>query len=154
MRLKKIFDAVVKKDSKFRLLIIGRDPAPEILELAKTAGVTVTGPVDNVWEYIAKVDVFVFPMVSGAGQQNKVLEAMYGEKVVICNSLANSGVGATNQTHLLVRETDKDFADAILNVKRQREAMRAIAASGKAFVRERYSWEKIIPLLEKFWFSV
>jgi glycosyltransferase involved in cell wall biosynthesis len=152
VRLRNIFDLVRMQDDKFRLLIIGRDPAPRVRDLA-SAGVTVTGSVDNVWEYIAKVDVFVFPMVSGAGQQNKVLEAMYGEKIVICNSLANSGVGGTDQVHLLVRETDKDFADAILAVRNQRAVMRALAASGKAFVRERYSWEKIIPLVENFWFA-
>jgi glycosyltransferase involved in cell wall biosynthesis len=153
VRLSKIFDLVHRQDDKFKLLIIGRDPAPEVRKLAESAGVTVTGSVDNVWEYIAKVDVFVFPMVSGAGQQNKVLEAMYGEKVVICNSLANSGVGATDQVHLLVRETDKDFADAILAMRSQRESMRNIAAIGKAFVIERYSWKNIIPLVEDFWFS-
>ena len=153
LRLQRIFDLVKKRDAKFRLLIIGRDPADEVLALAKKEGVTVTGSVENVWEHIAKVDAFVFPMVSGAGQQNKVLEAMYGGKVVICNSLANSGVGGVDGRHLFVRETDRELADVILDMRLKGETMQNVAGGGKAFVRERYSWEKIIPQIESFWFS-
>lgn len=153
LRLARIFAAVHAVDPQFRLLIIGRDPAPEVQALATKAGVEVTGSVADIWEYIAKVDIFVFPMVSGAGQQNKVLEAMYGGKAVICNTLANSGIGAVDDDHLLIRKTDEEFAAAILALKRSPEQRLRIAQSGAEFVREKYSWERIIPLVERFWFS-
>jgi glycosyltransferase involved in cell wall biosynthesis len=153
LRLSRIFAAARASDPGFRLLIIGRDPAPEVLALAEKEGVEVTGSVADIWEYIAKVDIFVFPMVSGAGQQNKVLEAMYGGKAVVCNSLANSGIGALDDTHLLIRKADDEFVAAILGLKRSPEDRLRIAQGGAEFVREKYSWEKIIPLVEQFWLS-
>jgi glycosyltransferase involved in cell wall biosynthesis len=152
-RLCAIYKLIKERAPDFRLLIIGRDPADEVRALGEIDGVTVTGSVDNIWDYIAKVDAFVFPMVSGAGQQNKVLEAMYGGKVVVCNTLANSGIGATDGEHLLVCETDAEFADAILALKTDSPAMKRVADSGRTFVSDRYSWEKIIPMIEKFWLS-
>lgn len=153
LRLARIYAAVRARDSAFRLLILGRDPAPEIRALAAKEGVEVTGAVDDIWEYIAKVDIFVFPMVSGAGQQNKVLEAMYGGKAVVCNALANSGIGAMDNAHLLIRKTDEEFVAAILELKRSSEMRQRIAQSGAAFVSEKYSWGNIIPLVEQFWLS-
>jgi glycosyltransferase involved in cell wall biosynthesis len=152
-RLYRIFAAVHASDPRARLLIIGRDPAPEVRALAAKEGVEVTGSVTDIWEYIAKVDIFVFPMVSGAGQQNKVLEAMYGGKAVVCNGLANSGIGAVDGDHLLIRTSDDEFAAAILELVRSPESRARIARGGAAFVREQYSWENIIPLVERFWLS-
>lgn len=152
-RLYRIFAAVRASDRGVRLLIIGRDPAPEVKALAAKEGVEVTGSVADIWEYIAKVDIFVFPMVSGAGQQNKVLEAMYGGKAVVCNGLANSGIGAADDAHLLIRKTDDEFVAAILALVRSPETRARIAHGGAEFVREKYSWEKIIPLVERFWLS-
>lgn len=152
-RLYRLFAAVHASDPRVRLLIIGRDPAPEVRALAAKEGVEVTGSVADIWEYIAKVDIFVFPMVSGAGQQNKVLEAMYGGKAVVCNGLANSGIGAVDGDHLLIRTTDEEFVAAILELVRSPESRARIAQGGAAFVREKYSWENIIPLVERFWLS-
>ena len=153
LRLARIYTATRARDPGFRLLILGRDPAPEVRALAAKEGVEVTGSVADIWEYIAKVDIFVFPMVSGAGQQNKVLEAMFGGKAVICNALANSGIGAVDDAHLLIRKTDEEFVSAILSLKRSPETRQRLAESGAAFVREKYSWNNIIPLVEQFWLS-
>ncbi|MDR2214597.1 MAG: glycosyltransferase [Nevskiaceae bacterium] len=151
-RLHKILQKVRAVDSHYRLLVIGRSPAPQIQALADEATV-VTGDVDSIWEYIAKADAFVFPMVSGAGQQNKVLEAMYGGKLVISNALANSGIGVTNGEQILLCESDEDFVTAILALRTDHERMDRIAAAGKAFVSERFSWDKTIETLEALWLT-
>ncbi|MBK8187792.1 MAG: glycosyltransferase [Cellvibrio sp.] len=75
LRLYRIFNELYT-EYDVQLVIIGRDPSAEILALASDPRVIVTGTVDNIWPYINGVDIFVFPMEIGSGQQNKLLEAM------------------------------------------------------------------------------
>lgn len=149
-RLVTIFEKLA--DSSYRLMIIGRDPVEKVRALASDR-VQVTGTVDNIWPYVDAVDCFVFPMLSGAGQQNKVLEAMYAEKVVVCNAMANGGIGGVHGEHLLVCETDEEFVEAIAGLQADPARARAIAARGRQFVVENYSWSSIFPRLETVWFE-
>jgi glycosyltransferase involved in cell wall biosynthesis len=59
------------------LRIVGRDPTPAIIEAAKADDrIVVIGTVrDMVAEYQA-ADIFIAPMISGSGIQNKILQAM------------------------------------------------------------------------------
>jgi len=147
-RLAWIFEQLHKIDDRYRLLIIGRDPAPEVLGL-QTKTITVTGTVDNIWEYTRMVDYFVFPMLSGAGQQNKVLEAMYAEKPVICNATANSGIGAVGGVHLQLCETDQEFVDAIDGLTQNPQLVAELAREGCAFVMKNYAWATLLPKYEQ-----
>ena len=149
-RLARIFERL--PDSSYRLMIIGRDPVEKVRALASDR-VQVTGTVDNIWPYVHSVDCFVFPMLSGAGQQNKVLEAMYAEKVVVCNAMANGGIGGVNGEHLLVCETDEEFVEAIVSLRADPARAAAIAARGRQFVVDNYSWSSIFPKLETLWFT-
>lgn len=146
-RLAKIFEQLLKLDTRYRLLIIGRSPAADVLAL-QSETITVTGEVDNIWTFINKVDYFVFPMTSGSGQQNKVLEAMYAEKVVICNATANSGVSAVGGQHMELCETDEDFVSTIHSLTNNPNKAENLAAAGRRFVMENYSWESILPKYE------
>lgn len=143
-RLSGILRAVQQRDADFRLVIIGRSPAPEVQALA-AEDVVVTGTVDTIWPYVEQVDYFVFPMRSGAGQQNKVLEAMYAEKVVICNAMANGGIGGVSGEHLVICDTDEEFVEAILALKSAPERARQIARNARQFVIDNYSWSGILP---------
>jgi glycosyltransferase involved in cell wall biosynthesis len=146
-RLAGIFERLSRTDPRYRLLIIGREPAPEILQL-RSDKITVTGTVDNIWEYMEKVDFFVFPMLSGAGQQNKVLEAMYSRKTVFCNATANGGIGAVSGEHLELCESDDDFVDSIARLAQDPQRSEAMALAGRAFVMENYSWSTTLPRYE------
>ena len=77
-----IFKPLQREIPDLKLMIIGRAPDPAVLRLA-APDVVVTGAVENIWEYIAKITVFAFPLSSGAGLQNKLLEAMYAGRPVV-----------------------------------------------------------------------
>ena len=152
LRLARIFDALVERDANYRLMIIGRLPVEEIKALASDK-IIVTGTVDNIWSYIDQVDYFVFPMLSGAGQQNKVLEAMYAKKVVVCNSIANGGIGGGDGVDLVLADEDAEFVAAIERLKENPERARDIAGRGHDFIVANFSWQSILPKAERLWFD-
>jgi polysaccharide biosynthesis protein PslH len=130
-----------------RLLIIGRDPAPVIRAL-ESATITVTGTVKDIWSYITRATVFVFPMFEGAGLQNKILEAMYAEVPVVTTTSAAAGVGAINGEHLLLGDTDEAIAAQTLKVLRDHRYAQQLAAHARQFVVREFDWKKILPRYE------
>lgn len=144
LRLNRIFQTLGEEIPNARLLVIGRSPAKSVRELAHHPGVVVTGTVDNIWPFINRVDAFVFPMETGAGQQNKVLEAMFAGTPVIATSVANNGIVAAPNQHILIGDSDQEIRNHILSLWRAPAKRAEIGSRGRQFVEHTYSWEAII----------
>ncbi len=144
--------SVVRPDVK--LVIVGRDPAPEIVSLGATPNVIVTGTVENIWPYVNGIDLFVFPMDTGSGQQNKLLEAMAAAKPVISTQLGNSGVGAVHGESLIIADTEDVIAENILKLMDSAAERERIGRNGLMFVRETYSWASVFKQFENSLFAV
>jgi len=143
----RIFPRIRTRLGDATLLIIGRDPAPAILQLA-APGVSVTGTVDNIWPYIARANVFVFPMIEGTGLQNKILEAMYAGVPVVTTSIAANGIGASSGEQLLVGDTDDEIAGHALKVLCDSQYSADLAERARTFVLREFSWPAILPRYE------
>lgn len=148
LRLYNIFTANKNKFPNTKLVIIGRDPAEEISQLKSDPDVIVTGTVDNIWPYINGVDIFVFPMEIGSGQQNKLLEAMGAGRPVISSTLGNSGIGASHNQEIIEANTDADIANAIITLTSDTILTQRISLSAKQFINARYSWPAIYTQLD------
>jgi glycosyltransferase involved in cell wall biosynthesis len=149
LRLARLFLSVVQKNNlNWKLAIIGRLPAPDILALAENKQIIVTGTVDNIWSYVNGVDLFVFPMEIGSGQQNKLLEAMCVSKPVVSTSLGNSGIGATHMEHLIEVETDDALIEAMVLLAGDEAARVRLGQAAKKFVTEKYSWDGIFKVID------
>ena len=73
--VKSIFPLVLNRIPNAKFYIVGSRPVKSICDLA-SENIIVTGFVDDPKDYLRKATVVVVPMYSGAGVQNKILEAM------------------------------------------------------------------------------
>lgn len=73
--VKEVLPGIIKEYPDVKFYIVGNRPTKEVLGLA-SEHVIVTGYVDDVWPYLENSGVVVVPMMSGAGLQNKILEAL------------------------------------------------------------------------------
>ena len=112
---RELFPRLKKSLPGLQCYIIGRNPGEDLQRLCQEQGIHITGEVDNIWDYIRSVDVFVFPLFSGAGLQNKVLEAMYAGKPVVCTPIANEAIGAVHGEHIYLASNQAEFLAAIRN---------------------------------------
>src|SRR5262249_20598440 len=71
-----VWPRVRKECPQARFRVVGRRPAPEVLELGKQAGVEVIGQVPDVRPYVARAAVTVVPLRIARGIQNKALESL------------------------------------------------------------------------------
>ena len=130
------------------LKIIGRSPVPEIRALA-SPDVEVTGDVEDLWAAMAGVSLFVFPMATGAGLQNKVLEAMYLAKPVILTPICADSVQAADRTEYLVADTDEALIACVKSLLDAPGRADTIGASGRTFVLTNFAWETLLPRYEQ-----
>ena len=96
--------------------VVGANPTPDVMALARRPGVAVTGRVDDVRPYVAHADVVVTPLRIARGIQNKLLEAMAMGRPVVASPEAFEGVRAEPGRDLLVADGAAATRDAILAV--------------------------------------
>ena len=135
-----VLPLVRKEIPSCTLAIVGADPAPQIKQLGQFPGVTVTGFVPDLNEYLNNAAVFVAPLRFAAGIQNKVLEALAAGRPVVTTSLVNNGLGAQAGRHILVADDAPATAQQIVRLLTNPQLRDELGRAGRRFVEERYSW--------------
>jgi glycosyltransferase involved in cell wall biosynthesis len=131
-----------------RLLIVGASPAPEILALKRRPGIQVTGTVADMRDYHAKVRVAAAPYRFGAGTKLKVLEAMACGTPLVSTSVGCRGLDVVDSRHLLIADTEPEFADRVGRLLRDPKLAQSLATAARRLAEEEYSWSGIVGELE------
>ena len=131
-----------------RLLIVGASPAPEIMALQRRPGIQVTGTVADMRDYHAKVRVAAAPYRFGAGTKLKVLEAMACGTPLVSTSVGCRGLDVVDSRHLLIADTEPEFADRVGRLLRDPKLAQSLATAARKLVEEEYSWSGIVGELE------
>lgn len=127
-----------------RLYIVGADPAPQVARLGQREGVTVTGFVADLNEYLNRAAVFLAPLRFAAGVQNKILEAMAAGRPVVTTGVINAGLGATPGRDLLVADSGPAVAAEAVRLLQDDGLREQIGRAGRQFVQSRYSWQHAV----------
>jgi len=138
---REIFPRVERAVPGAAFWIVGRQPQREVKALARPPHVVVTGEVPDVYDWLLRAEVGVAPLRIGAGMQNKLVQAMASELPVVATNLANEGIGAAADAHLLLRDEPEGFADAVIALLRDEKERERLGRAARAFVEEHWTWE-------------
>jgi len=123
------------------LLIAGTNPAPTVMRLASEK-VHISGWVEDIRRSYAGAKLFVAPMWSGTGQQNKILEAMAMGVPCITTKVVNNAIGAMQNEEIVLAETPEEFALAIQKLLSDPELYLNISSKAKIFVKQNFDWKQ------------
>ena len=136
--------AAQRPDARF--YVVGSKPTAAVCALEQLAGITVTGRVEDVRPYLAHAHVVAAPLRIARGVQNKVLEALAMEKVLLATPEAYEGI-ADFAGRLGCIDGSPDVMAA--------EAMRWLDApqpvrvpEARAEVLSRYDWVRSLDMYE------
>jgi glycosyltransferase involved in cell wall biosynthesis len=132
-----------------KLKIMGPGVRPELFERQSDC-VQVLGMVDDVGPYIDRAAAIVVPLRIGGGTRLKIVEALAKEKAVISTTLGAEGIDVVHGEHLLLADTEDDFADQACRVLEDPELARRLGSSGRVLMERQYSWNSITTRLEHF----
>jgi len=131
-----------------RFLIVGNRPAAQVRKLAALPGVTVTGFVEDVRDYVGSADVCVVPLRIARGIQNKLLEAMAMGKAVVSTPQAYEGLRAQSGRDLLVAADEAAFANATIQLLRDRPSAAVMGRNARLCVERHYAWDRNLSELD------
>ncbi|MBK8508745.1 MAG: TIGR03087 family PEP-CTERM/XrtA system glycosyltransferase [Candidatus Competibacteraceae bacterium] len=146
--VEKIFPRIraVVPDTTF--YIVGSRPTPEIRRLERTAGIVVTGFVEDVRDYLAAADVCVVPLRIARGIQNKILEAMAMGKPVVTTSQAFEGIKAVPGEEIISANDEELFAAAVIFLLKDRQKTESMGAKARRCIETYYSWDRNLSVLD------
>jgi sugar transferase (PEP-CTERM/EpsH1 system associated) len=137
---KEAFPLIRRVKPDVRLLIVGRDPAPDIVSLSEIEGVTVTGRVEDVRPFHQHAAVFVVPLRFGGGTRLKILEAMAMGKAIVTTSIGCEGLELDPGSELLVADAPADFAEAVLRLLDDKCLRQDLGRRARQTVVTNYDW--------------
>ncbi|MFO0726760.1 MAG: TIGR03087 family PEP-CTERM/XrtA system glycosyltransferase [Myxococcota bacterium] len=122
--------------------IVGAHPTDEVKALGEVPGVSVTGFVKDVRDYLRKASISVAPLRIARGIQNKALEAMAMGLPVVGTTSATQGIAGTDGQHYLVADGKEALVAAVSKLLEDEEAARALGRRARAYVEEHHDWER------------
>lgn len=149
-----VLPRVQAEEPDAHVVIVGREPHPDVLALAALDGVEVTGEVDDVRPWLQSARVFACPMLSGTGIKNKLLEAMAMECACVVTPLALQGLDVTGRKQVLTGESPDELARHITRVLRDDDLARSLGRSAGEYVRARHTWQSVASAYEDVYRSV
>ena len=144
-----IFPLIRRARPDIELMIVGRDPVPEVLALGETPGVTVTGGVEDVRPYFGQAAVFVAPLRAGGGTRLKILEAMAMGVPVVSTTLGSEGLEVVPGADLLESDEPDGFARQVLRILDDAVLAARLAEHARCTVDTRYAWPVVAAELER-----
>jgi sugar transferase (PEP-CTERM/EpsH1 system associated) len=121
--------------------IVGRGPSAGVRRLASLPGVVVTGAVPDVRPYLQHAVMAVAPLRIARGVQNKVLEAMAMQKLVVASPEALEGIRAQPGVDVLLAGDADGFVRQI-SLQLKGRANRSIGHAARQRVLQDYCWDK------------
>jgi glycosyltransferase involved in cell wall biosynthesis len=130
-----IFPIVLRSVPGAKILVVGKDPGPEVLARA-SANVTVTGFVDDVRPHMA----FLIPLRVGGGIRGKALEAMAAGLPIVTTTIGCEGIHLKDGETALFADTPENFAAAVVRLLADASLRTAITGNATRTVKELYDW--------------
>ena len=150
---REIFPSVKGRVPAASLHLVGSQ-APSRIRALDGSGVTVRGDVPDVRPYLDAAAVVAAPVRLGGGMRVKVLEALAEGKAIVATPLALEGLEVRHGEHVLVAETDSEFADALVELLTDVERRTAIAKAARRWAEQNLNLDSWVRAYEALYSSL
>jgi glycosyltransferase involved in cell wall biosynthesis len=137
--VREIWPLVLAKAPDCRFLVVGSNPGPEMLAMAKAPNVDVLGFVPDIEPLYDSARVCVAPIRFGAGVKGKVGQSMAHGLPVVATSVGAEGMQLQDGKHLLVADEPEAFARHVLSLLTDDALWRGTQENARDFVESRFS---------------
>jgi glycosyltransferase involved in cell wall biosynthesis len=145
-----IFPALRHRVPELTLSVVGRNPTAEIKQLAKIAGVEITGTVDDVKPYMGQAEVMIVPLRVGGGTRVKIFEGMAAGLPIVSTRIGAEGLPVRDGENVFLADSPAEIADKISVLLDNAELRAKMGTHAAQFVTEHYSWESATKKFEEY----
>lgn len=142
-----VFPELQKKYPNLIFQIVGAHPDNRVLRLCNNHNIQVTGFVDSIVPYFQHATIVVAPMQTGAGIQNKIIQAMSYGCCVVTTPIGAEGLVIDND-EIAIYDTINEFICGISSLLNNPDKRREMGKKARKYVKENLSKEIIA---NQFW---
>ncbi len=143
-----IWPEVVRRVPAARLLLVGRDPAPEVRALAAPT-IEVTGTVADVSPFLAQARVVVAPLLAGGGTRLKIMEALGAGRPVVATTIGCDGLQDLVGRGVVLADDTATMVEKITELLTDAAAATLLRKQGHDAIIEGHTWDRALaPLFE------
>jgi glycosyltransferase involved in cell wall biosynthesis len=124
------------------LALVGSKPTPAVQALAELPGVTVTGRVPAMVDYLHRATVAVIPMRTGYGIKNKTLEAMAAGSPVVASDRGLEGLtlDGPDGPRALRANTVAEYGAAITRLFEDAALRNELSRNARTMIEADFTW--------------
>ncbi|MFN9662266.1 MAG: glycosyltransferase family 4 protein [Akkermansiaceae bacterium] len=138
-----IHGLLLERCPEVKILIVGKNPLPEVKAYGERAGVTVTGGVPDVRPYYRRAWVQMVPLRIGGGTRLKIVESLAIGTPVISTSIGAQGLELTHGENFLCGDDPATFASEIARSLTDSSLRSRLEQNGMATAIKRFGWPGI-----------
>lgn len=126
-----------------RLIVVGRNPGPELRALASSNQIELHADVPDVLPFYRRTAISIVPLKAGGGTRLKILEAMSLARPVVSSTIGCEGLGLSSGKQLLIADTPQDTASAISRLLNSPALATQLTTAARAWVEAHHDWRRL-----------
>jgi glycosyltransferase involved in cell wall biosynthesis len=138
-----IHAGIKRQIPNLHVLIVGKDPVPEIQAYSRKPGVTVTGGVPDVRPYYKRAWIQIVPLRIGGGTRLKIVESLGIGTPVVSTRIGAQGLDLEHDSDILYADTPIDFVSQTVRALLDAPLRATLEKNGRASAEKRLSWKKL-----------
>jgi glycosyltransferase involved in cell wall biosynthesis len=134
----------------FTFYVVGNG-CERLKELYRNRGNLIfTGYVANLRTYFDKGSIFISPIFSGTGLQNKILDAFAHKVPVIASSSSIAGIKCLPNVHYLPANSADEFVQSIEMLAVSHKRQQELVCNASDLINKKYNWDIVSQKYEEF----
>ena len=149
-----VYNILLDRIPNLNFFVVGSNPSRFVRGLCdKHFSIHLIENPSSIAPYLLGSFASVAPMVSGSGQQFKVLDSLANGVPCVCTSLAAQPLGLADNENVCLADEPTAFANKLVRLYEDPSFSSSISRGGKDFVESRYSWSTSARLLAEIYSS-
>jgi glycosyltransferase involved in cell wall biosynthesis len=131
-------------DFTIQLMIIGKDPPDSIRNLEKNNEIFVTGTVESTKMYLEKINIFICPIIGGAGTKLRLFEVMSLGIPSVGYPYLFQGVEEIVHGHnAFIANNLEEFINYTIILSKNSDLREKIGVNARDMIVKNYDWNRI-----------
>jgi polysaccharide biosynthesis protein PslH len=152
--VKKIFPLIKEKLPQAVCRIVGQEARQKLANL-KSKGVEIidlrNDDIEGVKKAYRQATIFLAPLKGPGGTRLKILGAMAAGVPVVTTPVGIEGIEAKSEVHVLVRESEKELAETVVELIKNKKLYQEIKQAARALIEKKYTYKAIATVLDKIY---